>query len=70
MKKLTFILAVITGSLFGCQVNDVCQCEISKKTYDDKGNVTLDYQRTEEKPCSAVENKDESKFQYSQYNCN
>lgn len=70
MKKITLLVGVLgVFALVGCESEDTCHCEISKKIYDDDGNYTLDYQSSVDGNCEDVEDKDTVEFYYQNISC-
>lgn len=71
MKKITLLLGVMgVFALVSCESEDTCHCEISKKIYDENGDVReLDYQGSVDGNCENIEDKDTVEFYYQNISC-
>lgn len=70
MKKVILLTLFLALGLISCETSDVCHCEVSKKVYDENGNVvSLDYYGSRDGRCENLTDKDEQTYDYRNISC-
>lgn len=70
MKKTVFFVSFLFIGLISCESSDVCHCEVSKKIYDENGQVvSLDYYGSRDGRCENLPDRDEEVYAYRNISC-